>query len=92
MPRDLTNLRMPKDARKKLDVLSVQRKLTCERLALLKCKLDELRYQRRVWEAEQQNTYGDYFSKPTKDKLRKMHKCTLDSMYDFEDSVNSKVC
>jgi len=84
-PRDLSSFRLPRDSQKKLDVLSIERKLTCERLALLKCKLDELRYQRRVWEAETQNTYGDYFSKPDRNKLRKLSKCNPNSMYDYNE-------
>ncbi len=81
-PLDLTNIKLPRDARKELKYLSVQRKLVCERTALLKCKFDELRYQRMCWDLFSENASGDFFARIAKDKFKALDKCTPSTAYD----------
>ena len=81
-PLDLSNIKMPRDARKELKYLAVQRKLVCERTALLKCKFDELRYQRMCWDLFSENASGDFFARIAKDKFKAFDKCTPSTAFD----------
>ena len=89
-PRDLSGLKLPREAKKELNYLSIQRKLVCERTALLKCKFDELRYQRMCWDLFHENAYGDFFTRISKDKFKLFEKCTPDTAYDTNDISKMK--
>ncbi len=81
-PTDLNRIKLPRLARKELRFLQVQRKLVCERTALLKCKFDELRYQRMCWDLFSENASGDFFARIAKDKFKAFEKCTPNTAYD----------
>jgi len=81
-PTDLARIKLPRLARKELRYLQVQRKLVCERTALLKCKFDELRYQRMCWDLFAENASGDFFARIAKDKFKTFEKCTPNTAYD----------
>ena len=81
-PTDLARIKLPRLARKELRYLQVQRKLVCERTALLKCKFDELRYQRMCWDLFSENASGDFFARITKDKFKAFEKCTPSTAYE----------
>ncbi len=71
-PTPFHEIKLSRKQKKEFNRLNSLRKMTCAKLALLKCTLDLQEYQRKVWDAENLNTGGDYFSRATEKDLKKL--------------------
>ena len=69
-PIPLHDIQLNVEETKEYERLNAKRKMTCAKLALLKCTLDLQNYQRLVWNASELNTCGDYFSRATANDKR----------------------
>ena len=90
VPDPLSKVRLSKAQRKELNRINALRKLNCAKLNLLKTTLDLQRYQAKVWEADRQNSNGDYlalFGKNPKSKLKKIKDVTSPEGRDFLKAV-----